>query len=49
MPAQTPDPPTADDLVDVLRSIAESYPATEEGETLAAMARDVLRRWDAAQ
>jgi ABC-type hemin transport system substrate-binding protein len=31
-----------DILRDALRQIAESYPTTEEGETLASMARDAL-------
>lgn len=33
-----------DELIETLRSIAESYPTTEEGETLAAIARDALAK-----
>lgn len=33
-----------DDLVIALQSIALSYPTTEEGETLAAIARDALAK-----
>ena len=36
----------APELLDALRSIAESYPTTEEGETLAAMAREAVRNAD---
>lgn len=41
--------PQRDELIDALKSIAESYPTTEEGETLAGIARDALTKVEAPE
>lgn len=38
-----------DQAIAALRDIATSYPVTDEGEAMAAIAREAIREWDAAR